>query len=765
MKEWIEPGNITIPEEFQKSLTLHPLVEKILLRRGFNELAKARAFLDPKCFTPSPPSDIPDLPEAVERLEYAIKTGEPVCVWGDFDVDGQTSTSLLVSGIQSLGGNVTYYIPLRQTESHGLNSAGLKRLITEGIKLLITCDTGMGNHKEVSYVTQEGMDVIITDHHDVPSTLPKAHSIVNPKMLSEGHPLRELPGVGCAYKVMEELYRKAKRSDEIYRYLDLVALGIVSDVVVQTGDTRYLLQKGLKVLRNTERIGLRLMMEKAGLNPGRISEEHIGFGLGPRLNALGRLSDANLAVELLTTENPERARILIDMLEGFNERRKVLGEQVLQAAIHQIELNPELLDYEAIVLSHPNWPAGIIGIVASRLVEIYNKPAILITTPPGEPCRGSARSIKGCNISAAISLNQEILLGFGGHPMAAGLSILPELIPAFRCSLSRILKEQRREYKETLELDGYLPLSILSVELSEELQILSPFGPGNTVPLFASRGLSIKGHSRIGKRGEHRLLMVEDEEGNSQRVVWWQGQNYSLPEGRFHLAYLMRSSNYQGQKELQLEWVDWKADEDKINVIQSPAIEIIDYRDEEEPEALLQSLREIPGLQIWMEGEKENSGKNRYELNLSDLLVIWTTPPGPEELKSILNKVSPSKVYLFAVDPPLDGLEAFLKHLAGLAKYALKSNKGRVNILKFSALTGHREITVRKGLDWLSARGHISIPGENEEGLLITEGTSLISSETNKISSELKELLEETKAYRSYFRKADKDSLFVKSQK
>lgn len=480
-EEWIEPQDIEVPQELQTAIGGHPLVAKILARRGFTELEAAKAFLHPDCYQPAPPSDLPNMAEAADRLEKAIRHKEPICVWGDFDVDGQTATTLLVSTLRELGAAVTYHIPVRKTESHGLNLPVLKRLIAEGVHLVLTCDTGVTEHEAIAYAQAQGVDVVITDHHDLPSTLPEARAIVNPKMLAGTHPLRELPGVGCAYKLAEELYSRASRPAATAQYLDLVALGIVADVAVQIGDTRYLLQRGLEALRHTERLGLRVMMETAELDPARLSEEHIGFVLGPRLNALGRLADANVAVELLTTHDLGRARILATELEGLNARRKLLCNQVFQAAQAQIERDPSLLEHGALVLSHPAWPAGVIGIVASRLAERYHRPTILIATPPDELGRGSARSIDGCNVTAAIATQREMLINFGGHPMAAGLTIDPERIPEFRRALSRTVSEMLGEVKDRaiLQIDGYLSLGDLSLDLVEDLERLAPFGPGN----------------------------------------------------------------------------------------------------------------------------------------------------------------------------------------------------------------------------------------------------------------------------------------------
>jgi single-stranded-DNA-specific exonuclease len=803
VEEWIDPLDIKVPDELQTAIGGHPLVTKTLARRGFTELEAARAFLDPDRYRPAPPTELPNMAEAADRLEQAIREGETICVWGDFDVDGQTATTLLVSTLRDLvvrqgspqavrqgspqavrqgspqGAAVRYHIPVRRTESHGLNLPVLKRLIAEDVHLVLTCDTGVTDHEAIAYAQAQGVDVVVTDHHDLPATLPNARAIVNPKMLPDTHPLRELPGVGCAYKLAEELYSRAGQPEAAAQHLDLVALGIVADVAVQTRDTRYLLQRGLEVLRHTERLGLRVMMEVAELDPAWLSEEHIGFVLGPRLNALGRLADANVAVELLTTDSLEHARILATELEGLNAQRKLLCDQVFQAAQAQIERDPSLLEHSALVLSHPSWPPGVIGIVASRLAERYHRPTVLIATPPGELGRGSARSVEGVNITAAIAAQQEMLVRFGGHPMAAGLVIDPEpcpeyiegRIPEFRRALSRTVSEMSKDSKGfskplgSLQIDGYLSLADLSLDLVEELERLAPFGPGNPPLTLVSKRLSMTSHTPVGRTGEHLQLIVEDEEGTAQRVIWWQGADWPLPQGRFDLAYVVRASNYRGQRDVQVEWVDARPIEeprpDGFSKTRQVS-EIVDYRREPNPRQILERLRAQEDTQVWSEAEAraEIVGQDRYELKPAKVLIVWTTPPGPAEWQAVLEKVSPETVYLFGIDPGLDHPETFLKRLAGLARYALSSHQGQANLSTLAAATAQREATVRQGIAWLASRGHLVVLGEEGDEMSLAEGDHAIDPKGfGKPLGSLKALLEETAAFRAHFARADKETL------
>ncbi|HNF94531.1 MAG TPA: DHH family phosphoesterase, partial [Anaerolineales bacterium] len=375
MTRWLDPQPVDIPASFQ-NLGLPPLIAQTLLRRGISSPVEAEAFLYPE---KNPSSQFPNIEKAVELLEMAIRNREKICVWGDFDVDGQTSTALLVQTLRALNADVMYYVPVRGKESHGIHIESLKPIIDNGAKLLLTCDTGITAHDAIDYANSRGLTVIVTDHHDLGETLPNAQAIINPKLLPEDHPLRNLAGVGVAYKLAEALLdtRTSNIDSQIsnIELLDLVALGLIADVALLQNETRSLAKQGIEQLRNTSRLGLRVMAELAGAAFETLTEETIGFTFAPRLNALGRLGDANPAIDLLITDDSARARVLATQIEGLNAQRRMLTKQVNDAAEAQLKENPELLNHPIIILSHPNWPGGVVGIVANKLVERYHKPA------------------------------------------------------------------------------------------------------------------------------------------------------------------------------------------------------------------------------------------------------------------------------------------------------------------------------------------------------------------------------------------------------
>jgi single-stranded-DNA-specific exonuclease len=635
--------------------------------------------------------------------------------------------------------------------------------LAQGADLVLTCDTGIAAHDAITYAAERGVDTIVTDHHDLPPSLPLARALVNPKRLPSGHPLATLPGVGVAYKVAEALYARTGRPHDVEQHLDLVALGIVADLAVLTGDTRFLLQRGLERLRRTERLGLQVMLEMAGLFPGGLSEEHVAFELAPRLNALGRLGNANMAVEFLTTTDNGRARLLATQLEGLNEKRKLLTDQVFQGALAQLERYPDRLRDAVLVLDHPSWPAGVIGIVASRLVERLNRPVILVATPPGEIGRGSARSVEGCNISEAIASHADLLISSGGHPMAAGLSIEPERIPAFRRALSSTVTAMLGEQppRATLQIDAYVSLADINPDLVADLERLAPFGPGNPSPVLASRSIVLQSHRVVGRHRNHVQMVVTNEQGLKQRVIWWQGAGLPLPEGPFDLAYAVRARTYQGQHHVQLEWIDARPQREADVTVQAEAIPAtIDLRGIADPWADLAQLRAETEVQVWCEAQArlELQGQDRTQLAAAPALAIWTTPPGRQELLDAVRRVSPERVFVFGLDPQTEDLRGFLERLAGLVKHNLEAGQGQISTASLAAATAQREDTVRAGVRWLAAQGHLRILGEANDMLQLAAGGSK-SDDASRLLKAVKEHLDETAAYRRYFAQADVQNL------
>ncbi|HMZ21751.1 MAG TPA: single-stranded-DNA-specific exonuclease RecJ, partial [Blastocatellia bacterium] len=483
---WQFPQTVFIPDDLRDFVGGHLLVAERLVRSGLTDIAAAQAFLDPNFYQPASPFELPDMTVAVERLDRAIRLREPILIWGDFDVDGQTATALLFTALRALDADVQYHVPLRDGEGHGIHLPKLHDWLAKGIKLIITCDTGITSHKAVSTAQSAGVDVVITDHHLLGDTLPAALAVINPMRLPSSHALRQLPGVAVAYELMAAL-GGLSNPDEL---LDLVALGIVADVAEQKNDTRYLLQRGLAQMRLSSRPGLRALLELARVNQLTLDETDVGFAIAPRLNAQGRMGDAADSVELLSTDDAARAAELANQLEGMNARRKLESRQVEVSARRLLENEPSLLDYAAVVLAHPDWTGGVVGIVANRLAEEFHKPVVLLCEQ-GDQAFGSARSIPGVNVTDALKACREKLLKFGGHAMAAGMTLRREDVFDFRRLLSRAVRELTVEPAEepALLIDAVVRLSEINFAFDSDVRRLAPFGNGNPPLVLAATDL------------------------------------------------------------------------------------------------------------------------------------------------------------------------------------------------------------------------------------------------------------------------------------
>lgn len=754
MMRWVSLDPVPVPDELYEFVGGHPLVAQQLARRGILTAEAAQAFLDPTYYTPAPPSDLPDLDRAAERLRQAIVNRERILVWGDFDVDGQTATALLYTALRDLGAHVIYHVPVRDTEGHGINLPKLQEWIARGIDVLLTCDTGITAFEAVEAAQSAGVSVIITDHHALGDALPDAFAVVNPMRLETGHPLYTLPGVGVAYKLIEQL-AAGRPTDHL---LDLVALGIVADVMEQINDTRYLLQRGLDALRFTERPGLQQLIARAEVHPTELNETDIGFALAPRLNAQGRLADARDSVELLSTDSLPQAAMLANQLEAMNARRKLLTRFVYDAAQHIIERDPSLLEYAALVISHPEWQGGIVGIVASRLAEDYHRP-VLLFTEKGAIVSGSARSIPGCNITEALKQHKDLLLSFGGHAMAAGMRLRKEDLPEFRRRISRTVREMLagQEREPTLMIDAELPLRAVTLQLAQDIARLAPFGNGNPPLTFASRGLHLAQARALGRSAEHLELLVEDETGETRRALWWNAGDKRLPSGHFDLAYTLRISRFRGEPEAQIEVLDLLPLEEEIDITaEPPRHEILDLRGAPDPLAVLNDLvAQYPDALIWREGTASGTptGVNRYSLRPADTLIIWTIPPGGEEWRAALEIVQPRLIVLIGAEGDEVFAEAVLKQLIGLIKYVVKARGGQTTLADLAAALALPETAAWAALQVLASGGQIMVSRDGGTVHITLNESGEPRMLDPKRERELRLLLDEVNAYRQFWRR------------
>ncbi|NMB13099.1 MAG: single-stranded-DNA-specific exonuclease RecJ [Firmicutes bacterium] len=504
------------------TLGVSAVVARILVGRGIDTPAAVQEFLDLRWEKVPSPWMLRDVQPAAARLAQAVQNQETVAIYGDYDVDGITATALLVKVLTDLGGTAMYYIPRRDEEGYGLHQEALAELAAES-QVVVTVDCGITALAEAEFALDEGLDLIITDHHQPGEELPKALAVVNPNRIDCQYPSKELAGVGVAFKLAHAVALlvtdDARRADAIVKqYLDLVALGTVADVVPLRGENRILVHMGLERFA-TSSLGLGALLEVARLDANKLSTGNLAFGLAPRINALGRLDDATLGVRLLLTEDTEEARQLAQMLDTTNRERQAIEARVTEEAMALVEEEIDLETEWSIVLASPTWHPGVIGIVASRLVEKYHRPTILISLAE-EPGKGSGRSIEGFDLHRVLQSLSPLLERFGGHKMAAGLSVRRELIPELRHGLNRIARAQltRADLVPKLRIDAEVGLAEVNAALLAELDRLAPYGVGNPQPVLMAEALSVHKGFLVGKRRAHLKLLVSEQDNKGTSI-------------------------------------------------------------------------------------------------------------------------------------------------------------------------------------------------------------------------------------------------------
>ncbi len=509
-----------------------PLIARLLALRGVRTPAEADAFLDA---APAAPLALPDLDIAVARLARACNDGETVAVFGDFDVDGVTAAALLTEGLASLGARTIPYLPHRVNEGYGLNAAAIESLHGLGATLLVTADCGTSSLREVAFAREQGMDVLILDHHTVPPLLPAATAIVNPKRdeSSTGEPA----ACGVAYYVLLALDQALRRQADEPSMLELVALGTVCDLAPLVQENRRLVREGLSALADTKRPGLRALFDVSGTDAKHIDTEGIAFGLGPRLNAAGRLAHARLAFDLLVCANDDRARELAGELDALNRDRQQATEDALQLAEGLVA---EEGDAPLLMIGHPEFHPGIVGLVASRLAESHSRPAV-VYQKGASTSRASARSIEAFDMAAALRICEDLFERFGGHRMAAGYTAKNENLAAIKERLLAHAEQQLAgvDLTPTIDIDAELPLSALRGEEIRWLGRLAPHGPGNPEPVFLSRGAVVTERWLIGQDGQHLRLKLRDGAITWPAIAFRQ-QGEGIEEGsRTDLVYTL----------------------------------------------------------------------------------------------------------------------------------------------------------------------------------------------------------------------------------
>jgi single-stranded-DNA-specific exonuclease len=543
---------------------LSSLIARLLVARGLGEAGVAGRFLAPSLADLHDPLLLLGMEEAVTRLSAAVTAGERICIYGDYDVDGITSVALLVDFFRAIGADVCYYIPRRLDEGYGLSVDGVERIVALGARVIVTVDCGITAVAEASHCAALGVDLIVTDHHMPGERLPQALAVINPLQPGCPFPFKQLAGVGVAFNLAVALRGRLRSAGFFFRVpepnlrasLDLVALGTVADVVPLADENRIFVAHGLRELAAGGRTGVRALKEVAGVT-GPVGCGAVGFRLAPRLNAAGRLEDAAPGVELLLTADRRQAQALAAELDAGNAERQALEQEILRDALAMVGGRPELAGRKSIVLASEAWHPGVIGIVASRLVDLYHRPTILIALKEGNG-RGSGRSIPAFHLHDALHACSEHLIKFGGHRHAAGLAIEEATLEAFVASFDAIAAGLLTPDDLTPELaiDAELAPAELDLALAETLETLAPFGMGNPEPVFMLRGAVVKERRLLKER--HLKLQLEAGGRRFEAIGFNMAERWDVPE-LADLAFTLQVNEWNGRRSLQLKLRDFRA--------------------------------------------------------------------------------------------------------------------------------------------------------------------------------------------------------------
>ncbi|NQD97975.1 single-stranded-DNA-specific exonuclease RecJ [Staphylococcus xylosus] len=622
-----------IAEADSSDLKLTPIVKKILESKGLTNKNTINNLLNG---TPDmhDPMLMSDMDKAIERINFAIDQNQKILVYGDYDADGVTSTTILVNTLKELGAHVGWYIPNRFSEGYGPNEMAFKNAYEEGISLIITVDNGIQGHDEIQMVQDLGVDVIVTDHHEIGRTMPNAYAIVHPMHPEFDYPFKYLCGAGVAYKLAQKLL------DEPPAYfLGLVAIGTVADLVSLTDENRALVQKGLEVLNDHCPASIRALLSQAGYSDS-ITEETIGFIIGPRLNAVGRLEDAGLAAELLMTDSDEEAGFLAEQVEFFNQERKDIVSQITEEALAAAEIQVNQ-GAKFLLLAQSDWHEGVLGIVASKIVETYSLPTLILNIDEGQDhAKGSARSIEQVSMFEILNAHTDLITKFGGHHMAAGITMPIENIDSLRNGLNDWMEQlaSTTSLEPRKKVDVKIDESDITIKNIQDIQRLRPFGTDFSSPCFELEDITVNQSKAIGQESKHLKLVMGD---SKLQAIFWQHGHLVKELGE------QQPINVIGTLQIN-EWNGFQSPQFMIQDLASNNLQILDYRSKRNISSFEQGNNDVAYL---IHNKNEKLGDNYYYygetiLQQYDKYVFRDLPTSIQEVKDTLKTMSVSQIYL-----------------------------------------------------------------------------------------------------------------------
>lgn len=553
--------------ELVTALGISPITAKILINRKITSVAQAQNFLNANVGHIHDPWSFTDMDRAIGRTMHALQNHESICIYGDYDVDGAISTSLCVLFFREIGYPVEFYIPNRLSEGYSLNDKAMDDLAARGIKLIITVDNGITAHTSIEHAKSKNMDVIVTDHHKVARTIPPAFAVINPQREDCAYPFKGICGAGVAYKFLLALRQKLREAGHFKNrvepnlkgHLDLLAIATVADMVPLKDENRYFVKEGLKHLAKTTKPGLKALLKVSG-SKNTLTSYDLGFRLGPRINACGRLKDASLGVRMLTSQNEAEALELATCLDKLNSERRNIESDIAEAA-HAKILKTFSADHDAgLVVYDPDWHLGVVGIVASRLVEKINRPVFVLCQTEDGKIKGSGRSVPGVNLVVALQECQDLFVAFGGHEAAAGVTLMPENRDAFVSRFNEAVKKQRepKNFTKTVRVDAELSMNDINFELLNEMERLEPFGMANAKPVFLSRKLDLKYKRIVGET--HLKLSLGDNNRIFDAIAFGMAGEFDHLKGAINLLYGLEINDFNNKQSIQMVVKDFLED-------------------------------------------------------------------------------------------------------------------------------------------------------------------------------------------------------------
>ena len=593
-------------------------VEKMILNRGLATKGTLEIFLNQEEISYDP-FLFSQMEQAVKRIKKAIEAQEPILIYGDYDADGVTGTSILMRCLRELGALVNFYIPNRFYEGYGPNEDAFMQAIGEGYKLIITVDNGISGIEEADLLTPYGVDLIITDHHQPKEILPIAFSIIHPE-IDEAYPFKKLAGAGVALKLAQALLGEELSDD----YYAIAVLGTIGDVVLLMDENRSIVKRGLKALREPSLAGLTALMEKAGISQLDLDEVNVGFEICPRLNAPGRMDEASLAVELLITDDNFEALELADQIESLNIERQKVTQKVIEQA--QSQVTEDMLETKKVIVLHDaNWHEGILGIVAGRLSKQWQKAVFVLTDDHEGFAKGSARAVEGIHLFDLLSESMGLIKRFGGHALAAGITLLPENIQALEDQLNESLKEVSISKTQSVDLE--LPLSNATLEFIDDLSQLAPFGEGNRPPVFLFKDVKVKNVKQIGNKLQHLKFTIYQDDHQIEAIAFNQAPLfiYLTPETNFDFVGELKINEWNGKRTVQFHFID----------VQCEEFQLIDLRNKQSYEQNKGYLTAATSLT-----------DNKENLEMIGTLIIDQLPESKGHLERVVKTQKPGNVVL-----------------------------------------------------------------------------------------------------------------------